>query len=164
MNFRVWLRDVTRWERVVLRVFAWQQGIRGSGLVAKALLQNMFEGTERGYQGTPGQSQAGSGAPTRNTTLSTDVHTQLADGSWDTYHGAYSPYRYGGDIETGAAAAQSASLARPADGAAASAAFSQRRLPAAQERVGAAFALGSVVRGVRRQRCGLHALQQWRQH
>ena len=67
VNFRVWLRDVTRWERVVLRVFAWQQGIRGSGLVAKALLQNMFEGTERGYQGTPGQSQTGSGAPTRNT-------------------------------------------------------------------------------------------------
>ena len=98
-----------------------------------------------GHQGTPGQSQAGSGAPTRNTTLSTDVHTQLADGSWDTYHGAYSPYRYGGDIEAGAAAAQAASLARSAGGAAASAAFFQRRLPASQERVGAAFAAPTVM-------------------
>ena len=53
----------------------------------------MFEGTSEGHQGTPGQSQAGSGALARHTTLRTAVHNQLADGEQGTPFNPYSPYR-----------------------------------------------------------------------
>ena len=89
-------------------------------------------------RGTPDQSQAGPGDPTRDTTLRTSVHTQLADGEQGTPYNTYSPYRAWVDLEAGAAAAQSAGSARSATGAAASAAFSQGRLPVPLERLGAA--------------------------
>ena len=91
-------------------------------------------------QGTPDQSQAGPGEPPRDTTLRTSVHTQLADGEQGTPYNTYSPFRAWVDLEAGAAAAQSAGSARSATGAAASAAFSQGRLPGSHERLGAASA------------------------
>ena len=89
-------------------------------------------------RGTPDQSQAGPGEPPRDTTLRTSVHTQLADGEQGTPYNTYSPYRAWVDLEAGAAAAQSAGSVRSATGAAASAAFSQGRLPVPHERLGAA--------------------------
>ena len=59
-------------------------------------------------RGTPDQSQAGPGDPTRDTTLRTSVHTQLADGEQGTPYNTYSPYRAWVDLEAGAAAARSA--------------------------------------------------------
>ena len=91
-------------------------------------------------QGTPDQSQAGPGEPPRDTTLRTSVHTQLADGEQGTPYNTYSPYRGWADLEAGATAAQATGSMRTAVGAAAGAAFSMGGLPAAHERLGAAFA------------------------
>ena len=85
----------------------------------------MFEGTNEGYEGTPGQSQAGPGAPPRDTTLCTEVHTQLADGEQETSYNAYSPYCPWIDLESGTRAVRSAGSARPAAGAAAGARHAQ---------------------------------------
>ena len=64
-NFRVWVSDVTPVGPCATR--AWlATGIGVARLVAKASLQNVIEGTMEGHQGTPGQSQTGSGAPGRN--------------------------------------------------------------------------------------------------
>ena len=52
-------------------------------LLLKRTLEIAIEGTMEG-QGTPDQSQAGPGEPTRDTTLRTSVHNQLADGEQGT--------------------------------------------------------------------------------
>ena len=93
-----------------------------------------------GHQGTPDLPQTGPGVPTRDTTLCTDVLTQLADGTQDKNYSAYSPYLEGGDIGAGLATAQSASSVRSTGGAAAGSAFHQEGLAASQERLGKARA------------------------
>ena len=59
-------------------------------------------------QGTPDQSQAGPSEPTRDTTLRTSVHSQLADGVQGTPFNTYSPFRGWVDLEAGSAAARAA--------------------------------------------------------
>ena len=90
-------------------------------------------------QGTPDQPQAGSGEPTRDTTLRTSVHTQMADEDQGTLFNTYSPFRGWVDLEAGATAAQAASSMRAAAGGAAGAAVSTGELQAGHERQGAAF-------------------------